>query len=226
MTPQVQQLYKDLYDKAKSLPNSDALGILPTHFVGTRNCFKKGLPMFIGRDTNSLNQVRIPLVEDYEYDELNWLKEKEEGYYYNKSPFWRVVGHVLERNRKEPFGENIYHDFYWSDLYKINFRAKLGTTQGLRSEQINECARLLLAEMDDLEPCISIFLTGVCESGKGVNRFFDRWKKKTEEINESTGEFALKGTSGKIHRCIVVPHPQGKGKSEQEIVEKICSLWK
>lgn len=226
MTPQVQQFYKDLYDKAKSLPNSDVLGILPTHFVGPRSHFKKGLPMFIGRDTNSLNQVRIPLVEDYEYDELNWLKEKD-GYYYNGSSFWRVIGHVLERKRKEPFGENVYHDFYWSDLYKINFRAKQGTTQGLRSKQINECAQLLLAEMDDLEPYVSIFLTGVYESGKGVGRFFERWNPRGQlkSKNESTGEFTLIGESGKTHRCILVPHPQGKGKSEQKIVEKICSLW-
>lgn len=227
MTPQVKQLYKVLYEKGKALPNSDALGIMPTHFVGLRSRFKKGLPMFIGRDANSLNQVRIPLVEDYEYDELNWLKEKEEGYYYNKSPFWRVVGHVLERKRKETFGENIYHDFYWSDLYKINFRAKQGTTQGLRSEQINECAQLLLAEMDDLDPCVSVFLTSVYEGEKkGVGRFFERWEPRGQlkSKNESTGEFILVGESGRTHRCIVVPHPQGK--TQEEIIQKICSLWK
>ena len=229
MTPQVKQLYKILYEKAKSMPNSDVLGILPTHFVGIRSRFKKGLPMFIGRDTNSLNQVRIPLVEDYEYDELNWLKEKEEGYYYNKSSFWRVVGHVLERIRKESFGKDIYYDFYWSDLYKINFREKKGTTKKLRDCQINTCAQLLLAEMDDLEPCISIFLTGTDEdhsSRKGVGRFFERWEPRGQLKfkNESTGEFTLVGESGTMHHCIVVPHPQGKG--EEEIIQKICSLWK
>lgn len=227
MTPQVQQLYKVLHDKAKSLPNSDALGILPTHFVGPRSRFKRGLPMFIGRDTNGLNQVKIPLVEDYEYDELSWLKDKEDGYHYNKSPFWRVIGHALERIRKEPFGDDVYHDFYWGDLYKINFRAKQGTTQGLRSEQINECAQLLLAEMDDLEPCISVFLTGIYEGDKkGVGRFFERWEPRGQlkSKNELTGEFSLVGESGKIHHCIVVPHPKGKG--EEEIIKKICSLWK
>ena len=112
MTPQVQQLYKKLYDKAKSLPNSESLGILPTHFVGTRSRFKKRLPMFVGRDTNSLNQVRIPLVEDYEYDELNWLKSRD-GYYFGNSWFWRVVGHVLERVRGESYGPEVFHDFYW-----------------------------------------------------------------------------------------------------------------
>lgn len=156
MNPQVQHFYKVLYDKAKSLPNSGTLGILPTHFVGQRSRFKKRLPMFVGRDTNSLNQVRIPLVEDYEYDELNWLKYRD-GYCFDNSSFWRVVGHVLERVRGESYGPEVFHDFYWSDLYKINFRAKQGTTQGLRSNQINECAQLLLAEMDDLEPCVSVF---------------------------------------------------------------------
>lgn len=225
MTPQVQQLYKKLYDKAKSLPNSESLGILPTHFVGTRSRFKKRLPMFVGRDTNSLNQVRIPLVEDYEYDELNWLKSRD-GYYFGNSWFWRVVGHVLERVRGESYGPEVFHDFYWSDLYKINFRAKQGTTQGLRSAQINECSQLLLAEMDDLEPCISVFLTGIEESGKGVKRFFERWEPRGQMKfkNESTGEFTLEGKSGKLHRCIVVPHPQGK--AQNEIIQKICSLWK
>lgn len=227
MTPQVKQLYKILYEKAKSMPDSDALGILPTHFVGPRSRFKKGLPMFIGRDANGLKQVKIPLVEDYEYDELNWLKEKD-GYYYNGSPFWRVVGHVLERIREEPFGDGIYHDFYWSDLYKINFRGKQGTTLGLRSKQVNECAELLLAEMDDLEPCVSVFLTGIYESGKGVGRFFERWEPRgwLTSKSETSDEFVLVGGSGKMHRCILVPHPQGEGKSEQKIVEKICSLWK
>ena len=121
---------------------------------------------------------------------------------------------------------DIYHDFYWSDLYKINFRAKQGTTQGLRSEQINECALLLLAEMDELDPSISVFLTGAYEGGKGVGRFFERWEPHghLKSKNESTGEFALVGEFGKIHHCIVVPHPQGKG--EEEIIKKICSLWK
>ena len=137
MTPQVQQLYKVLYDKAKSLPNSDALGIMPTHFVGPKSCFKKGLPMFVGRDTYGLGQDKVPLVTDYEYDELNWLKTRD-GYYFDDSSFWRVVGHVLERVRGESYGPDVFHDFYWSDLYKINFRAKQGTSQGLRSEQINE----------------------------------------------------------------------------------------
>jgi hypothetical protein len=226
MNPQVQHFYKVLYDKAKSLPNSGTLGILPTHFVGQRSRFKKRLPMFVGRDTNSLNQVRIPLVEDYEYDELNWLKYRD-GYYFDNSSFWRVVGHVLERVRGESYGPEVFHDFYWSDLYKINFRAKQGTTQGLRSNQINECAQLLLAEMDDLEPCVSVFLTGIYEGEKkGVGRFFERWEPRGQlkSKNESTGEFTLIGEFGKMHRCFVVPHPQGK--CEDEIIQKICSLWK
>ena len=228
MTPQVQQLYKVLYDKAKSLPNSDALGIMPTTFVGPKSHFRTELPMFIGRETNGLGGGSLSRTQDdYDYDELNWLKEKD-GYYYNGSSFWRVVGHVLERVRSESYGPDVFHDFYWSDLYKINFRAKQGTTQGLRSKQINECSQLLLAEMDDLEPCVSIFLTGVYESGKGVGRFFERWgnshKQQIASKNDTTGEFSLIGASGKIHRCIVVPHPQGKG--EEEIIQKICSLWK
>ncbi|MBR4679950.1 MAG: hypothetical protein IKP03_02410 [Fibrobacter sp.] len=226
MTPQVQQLYKVLYDKAKSLPNSDALGIMPTHFVGPKSLFKKGLPMFIGRDTYGLGQDKVLLVTDYEYDELNWLKSRD-GYYYDDSSFWRVVGHVLERVRGESYGPDVFRDFYWSDLYKINFRAKQGTTQGLRSEQINECAQLLLAEMDDLEPCVSVFLTGIYEGEKkGVGRFFERWEPRglLKSRNESTGEFTLVGESGKTHRCIVVPHPQGK--AQEEIIQKICSLWK
>lgn len=225
MPPLVQQLYNVLYDKAKSLPNSDALGIMPTHFVGPKSRFKKGLPMFVGRDTYGLGQDKVPLVTDYECDELNWLKSRA-GYYYDDSSFWRVVGHVLERVREELYGPNVFHDFYWSDLYKINFRAKQGTTQSLRSEQINECAQLLLAEMDDLEPCVSVFLTGFYESGKGVGRFFERWEPRGQlkSKNESTGEFTLVGESGKTHRCIVVPHPQGK--AQEEIIQKICSLWK
>ena len=225
MTPQVQQLYKILYEKAKSLPNSNELGIMPTHFVGPRSRFKKGLPMFVGRDTYGLGQDKVPLVTDYECDELDWLKSRD-GYYFDDSPFWRVIGHVLERVRGESYGSNVYHDFYWSDLYKINFRAKQGTTQGLRSEQINECARLLLAEMDDLVPCFSVFLTGIYESGKGVGRFFERWEPcgQLKSKNESTGEFTLVGESGKMHHCIVVPHPQGK--VQEEIIQKICALWK
>ena len=229
MTPQVQQIYKELYDKAKSLPNSDALGIMPMTFVGPKSHFRKELPMFIGRESNGLGGGKLSRAQDdYDYDELNWLKEKD-GYYYNGSSFWRVIGHILERIRGEAFGESIYHDFYWSDLYKINFREKKGTTKKLRDCQINDCAQLLLAEMDDLDPCVSVFLTGINEdrsSRKGVGRFFERWEPRGQlkSKNESTGEFTLVGESGKTHRCIVVPHPQGKG--EEEIIRKICSLWK
>ena len=183
--------------------------------------------MFIGRDSFGLNQAKVPLISDYEFDELNWLKTKD-GYYFNDSPFWQVVGHILERVRKEHYGENVYHDFYWSDLYKINYRAKKGTTQGLRSKQINECAQLLLAEMDDLDPCIAIFLTGVYESGKGVGRFFERWEPRSQLIsrNDITGEFCLMGKLGKKHRCVVVPHPQGKSQEKiiQMVCEKVCSF--
>lgn len=225
MTPEVLQFYKVLYDKANSLPNSHKLGIMPTHFVGTQSRFKKGLPLFVGRDAKGLGQDKVPLITGYECNELTWLKSRD-GYYYAKSAFWRVIGHVLEQVRGETYGAEIFHDFYWSDLYKINFRAKQGTSQGLRSAQINECSQLLLAEMDDLEPCISVFLTGIGESGKGVKRFFERWEPRGQMKfkNESTGEFTLVGESGKMHRCIVVPHPQGK--VQEEIVQKICSLWK
>lgn len=224
MTPEVLQFYKVLYDKANSLPNGRELGIMPTHFVGTQSRFKKGLPLFVGRDAYGLGQDKVPLITGYECDELTWLKSRD-GYYYDNSAFWRVVGRVLEQVRGETYGAEIFHDFYWSDLYKINFRAKQGTTQGLRSAQINECSQLLLAEMDDLEPCISVFLTGIEESGKGVKRFFERWEPRGQMKfkNESTGEFTLEGKSGKLHRCIVVPHPQGK--IETEIVEKIYSFW-
>lgn len=221
MTPQVQLLYKILYEKAVSLPNSNALGIFPTHFVGKKSQFKKGLPLFVGRDTNGLKQNKVPLVTDYEYDELTWLKSSD-GYYFKKSPFWQVIGRVLGKIRGEIYGPEIFHDFFWSDLYKINFRAKTGTTQGLRSKQINECAQLLLAEMDELEPCFSVFLTGIYESGKGVGRFFERWQPRGQlkEKNESTGEFCLIGNTGRMHHCVVVPHPQGK--SQEEIIENIC----
>ena len=173
---------------------------MPTHFVGLRNRYKKGLPMFVGRDTYGLGQDKVPLVTDYEYDELDWLKSRD-GYYYDDSPFWRVIGHVLERVRERLYGPDIFHDFYWSDLYKINFRAKQGTTQGLRSEQVNE-------------------------SGNGVGRFFERWvpRGQLKSKNESTGEFTLVGESGKMHRCIVVPHPQGK--VQEDIIQNICSMWK
>ena len=32
MTPRVKQFYKDLYEKTKSLPNSDALCVIPMYF--------------------------------------------------------------------------------------------------------------------------------------------------------------------------------------------------
>ena len=225
MNSNVENLYKVLYEKTYSLKERDKLGILPTHFVGEKSRFKKGLPLFVGRDANGLGQNEIPRVSDYEFDTLDWLKDKN-GYYFDGSAFWRTIGRSLALMRNEPYGANIFHDFYWSDLYKINFRTKDGTTQGLRSAQINECAELLLAEMDDLDPCISVFLTGVYEGeNKGVGRFFERWEPRGQlkSKNESTGEFTLVGESGKTHRCIVVPHPQGK--SEGEIIQKICSLW-
>lgn len=226
MNSNVENLYKVLYEKTYSLKERDNLGILPTHFVGEKSRFKKGLPLFVGRDANGLGQNEIPRVSDYEFDTLDWLKDKN-GYYFDGSAFWRTIGRSLALMRNEPYGANIFHDFYWSDLYKINFRTKDGTTQGLRSAQINECAELLLAEMDDLDPCISVFLTGVYEGeNKGVGRFFERWEPRGQlkSKNESTGEFTLVGESGKTHHCLVVPHPQGK--SEQEIVNRIVGFAK
>ena len=71
MTPQVQQIYKELYDKAKSLPNSDALGIMPMTFVGPKSHFRKELPMFIGRESNGLGGGKLSRAQDdYDYDEL------------------------------------------------------------------------------------------------------------------------------------------------------------
>ena len=226
MNSKVKAFYSILYNKATQMPNKDVLGILPTHFVGEKSRFKKGLPLFVGRDANGLGQNEIPRVSDYEFDTLDWLKDKN-GYYFDGSAFWRTIGHSLALMRNEPYGANIFHDFYWSDLYKINFRTKDGTTQGLRSAQINECAELLLAEMDDLDPCISVFLTGVYEGeNKGVGRFFERWEPRGQlkSKNESTGEFTLVGESGKTHHCLVVPHPQGK--LEQEIVNRIVGFAK
>ena len=220
----VRNQYKVLYEKACSLKERDNLGIMPTHFVGKKSQFKKGLPLFVGRDTNGLGQNEIPIISDYEYDTLEWLKDKN-GYYFDGSAFWRTIGHSLAQMRNEPYGANVFHDFYWSDLYKINFRSKDGTTQGLRSAQINECAQLLLAEMDDLEPCVSVFLTGVYEGdNKGVGRFIERWepRRQLKSKNLEVGEFSLIGNNGKIHNCLVVPHPQGK--SEQNIVSRIVNF--
>lgn len=229
MIPQVTQLYKVLYEKVRLLAENGKLGVLHTHFVGERTQFAKGLPLFIGRDTYGLGD-KIPIKPDYEYNTLDWLKDRKDGYYFGKSSFWRTVGQSLAIMRNESYGANVFHDFYWSDLYKINFCCKKGTTQGLRSTQINECAQLLLAEMDDLEPCVSIFLTGVYKGKKGIGRFLERWepqgqlKSKNIDMNLEYGEFSLVGRNGKIHHCLVVPHPQGK--SEQEIVNKIVDFSK
>ena len=218
----VQKFYKDLYDIATTALDADDLGICPTHFVGEKSNFKKGLPMFIGRDTNGLGQNKIPLIKDYEVDTLEWLKEKD-GYYYNVSPFWRVIGHSLEQIRKEKYSADIFHDFYWSDLYKINFRTKQGITLHWTSYQINVCYQLLLAEMDDLNPSVSIFLTGI-DGFKGVHRFIERWRTQNQltEWNANTGKFTLLGKNGE-HRCIVLPHPQGK--AESDIVLKIVDFY-
>ena len=212
-------LYKELHDIACNRNDSNELGIFPTHFVGEKRQFKKGLPMFIGRDTLGLNQNQVPLISDYECDHLQWLAEDE---YYNKSHFWSVIGHSLASLRNENYGPSIYHDFFWGDLYKINYRPKKGTTQGLRSAQINCCAKLLLSEMDDLIPCATVFLTGIDE-GKGIHRFTERWEPQGQLKNkQSNGEFSLIGFSGKEHHCLAVQHPQGK--KHDSIITKITSF--
>lgn len=221
MHPAVINLYKELYNIASNSKDCNELGIFPTHFVGEKRQFKKGLPMFIGRDTLGLNQNKIPLISDYEYDSLQWLNE--DGYY-NKSHFWSVIGHSLANLRNENYGPSIYHDFYWGDLYKINFRAKEGTTQGLRSAQINCCAQLLLSEMDDLIPCAIVFLTGIDEGDrKGVGRFFERWEPRGQLKSKLyNNEFSLIGNAGIEHHCLVVQHPQGKG--HNAIITQITSF--
>ena len=228
MSEPVKELYQELHDIANKRKERDNLGVMPTTFAGKPERFVKGLPMFIGRDTLGLGMDRIIAHTTYNWEELGnpektWLR-KNGGYYFGTSPFWRTIGRALAKFRSEAYNVEIFHDLLWSDLYKVNFRTKLGTTPGLRAAQLKTCANLLLAEMDDLRPSTVIFLTGTYESGKGVDPFLSLWKAagKLASHSPAVGEFELTGTNGNTHRCLVVPHPARK--KQAPIIQRIVDF--
>ena len=182
--------------------------------------------MFVGRDTLGLGWGPHAHTAYYCEEIIDWLKQPKGkgGRFFSRSPFWRVIGRALARFRSDAYNVEIFRDFFWSDLYRINFRSEAGTSSDLRAAQFGPCAKLMLAEMDDLKPSVTVFLTGTYESGKGVDPFLALWKRegKLAAHDSRSGEFVLTGEKGEQHRCLVVPHPQGK--SEAPIVQRIVDF--
>lgn len=223
MNRNIQSLYKKLCRVAKEQKDADKLGVMPTHFFGENDKIGLNVPLFVGRRTDGLDQRTIPLINNYDCYIPNWIKGEEKRF-----RFWKVVGRSLAKSRGEKYCINVFRDFYWSNLYRINYRQQgIDTPASLRSKQINICAQLLLAEIDELNPSVSIFLTGINEcKQKGVGRFWKHWQScnQLKNLDNQNNSFTLIGESGKEHHCFAFHCPERK--NNEAVIEKISEILK
>lgn len=220
----VTEIYNQLHDLGTTNNLGDTHGILETH---------KGINtpdspiLIVGRETRgmgtSINNTKLP-IENFPEGDLFWL-DKKDGYYYGKSPFWRVVGKSISQIDNMPYNYDVYETIFWANLYKIAPTSKSPNLKKTQNIQRELCADLLVKEIEVINPRLVIFITG-----EWIHSFKQKWQNnglitdyKSVETEFFNTQFNFKIKDSKVP-ATVVPHPQGK--KEQPIINNIVNFAK
>ena len=170
-----------------------------SHFVAMRGTEYDKQPnklMVIGRATNGWESLDCSSAEAFgaaaqqrfESVGFGWIKdlgrgfENGDGYYLNRSPFWRVIKGVVSEMNDISGLDRWFETIVWSNIYKIAPKENdekgkpMNPDNRLCRAQIEICRDILEKEINTYKPTHILFITG-----------YDWWfydKKKVYGIQE------------------------------------------
>lgn len=215
MNDQIKTKYRELREMALSSGLEGGYGIFRTHCIGD---IDNKTILFVGRDTNGLDDGLEEWSSYYTEESLWWLTDKD-AYYYSKSPFWRVIGRILSVYTGNQYCENIFKSFCWSNLYKVSPQERRKTPNKIKALQRRLCADVLYEEIMDINPMAVIFLTG-----SEIDPFMTIWKENHKVSDELTGTgaflkaFSITGSGKENIPALALDHPQSKRYTNEKTI--------
>lgn len=180
--------YKKLYlhtntDKGYRL-NGDTVFLKDlSHFAGCKGEKYDGSAvrlLIVGRAVNGWSQFCVNSAEDFAEDAIRqfedeplvWVYDETKeclgngnGYFLNKSPFWRTskeIWKTISNNADyiDTPGEQWTDYIAWTNLYKVAPPDTGNPTTTMRKNQREACREILAAEVSALNPTHILFVTG------------------------------------------------------------------
>lgn len=229
-------LYQNLYNRIGQIIDPSIF----SHFVamkGSAYDLQKNRLMVIGRATNGWESLDCSsdkafgeaAQKRFESTGFEWIKdcgngfENGDGYYLNRSPFWRVIKKICMEMNLLTEEERWFESIVWSNIYKIapkNSGEKgksMNPNGALCFEQINECRDILRKEIEAYKPTHILFITGYdwwfCdgEGYYGVDQIFDECHKIDNKYVNGTARYV----NGDIDVPVVIAsRPERKNEGE------------
>jgi len=195
--------------------------------VGNQYYDSKSKIMLVGRAINgwenywqhdmSVEQyAKRVLSNSIESNGLSWTRSSNNpsGYNINRSAFWRVTRGIIQG-----LGEDISSDWteklVWSNLYKIAPKDGGNPSPKLCRLQRESCKKILLNEIDQVQPKDILFITGMDWFVDFADLF------SIEQVNRTF--VVAKGVYGNS-KIVVSNRPEGK--PEKESVNEVISIIK
>lgn len=136
--------------------------------------------LLVGRAVNGWSQFSIDSAEDFAkdaimqfedealewvYDEMKGCLGNGNGYFLNKSPFWRTSKEIWKKisnnaNYIDSASDKWTDYIAWSNLYKVAPHDTGNPTTTMRNNQLEACREILAAEVRTLTPTHILFVTG------------------------------------------------------------------
>ena len=171
--------YCELYSKFEDTHQLEKL----SHFVamqGSDYALQNTRLMVIGRATNGWKRLDCSSKESFgeAADKaftnvgFNWIIKGEkgfengDGYYLNRSAFWRTIRSICVEMLGEQLKERWFESIVWSNICKIappdtgEKGKSLNPDNALCKKQISVCREILRKEIETLKPTHILFVTG------------------------------------------------------------------
>lgn len=145
---------------------------------------------------------------------LKWVLDSwgnTEGYNTKSSAFWRVTRRLSIELNNTALESDWANKIAWSNLYKVAPSTSGNPSDKLCDYQFAGCSNLLLAEIEEYQPKVVVFFTGL----NWFNGFLDN-SVLTSCSNEFNwvDAYGTMYTKNKEIKIIVAKHPQGKPETE------------
>lgn len=212
-------LYKELINSVSGFNYYKAFFCVQwgKNFPIQRNC---GI-LFVGRATNgwvSCEEDIETLFGKSEYaifnrnDQMQWVENLEgntQGYNTRHSAFWRIIKNVSSHFYPTNWSSYVA----WSDVCKVAPFDGGNPSDSLYKAQLEDCKKILDAEIKILSPKVVVFLTGQSWS-KDFIRYLNKGQETHSVETKLWGEFY----EAKVYKigeviCIRTEHPQAKKES-------------
>lgn len=165
------------------------------------------------------------VTEEYpEREQLLWVENRNathKHYNSNKSQFWQTIREVMGVRKKAK--EEWWHGIVWTNFQPLS-RDGDNPTAGMVSVMGDATMNLLLAQIEEYQPRHIVCLSGM-EYAANLLARCERTTRLPGTENSRYVEYAgLVDFPGKQNvGFVIMPHPQGRGKSRELMVSEITT---